>query len=237
MRTQALAFAVLFGMLSLGAASAQEEGGSLGKIVTVGEDRIVVATDGQGQMTFEVQTVQDGDQRVPDKARIAQIKTLKTDQIVRVKWVKAHDGHYYIRELEAGPEGGAREGLVTGSVVTAGEGRVVIAKDGGGQMTLEPMWLRRQGKWDRDVWHDLVSQGLKPGDRVMAMWQLDEGTHYVIRGIARTDPEGQALAVVLLQTELRESYQQVTQLQDQIGQLQHLINQLMQQMKPPAAGQ
>jgi hypothetical protein len=230
-----LLLSVVSALLLAGVVVAQQEGGSLGQIITVGEDRIVVGTDGQGQLTFEVQTVQDGDQRVPDKAQVAQIKTLKVGQIVRVKWVKAHDDHYYIRELAAGPEDGARQGLVTGAVITAGEGRVVVAKDGGGQMTLEPMWLRRQGKWDRDVWHDLVSQGLKPGDRVMAMWQLDEGTHYVIRGITKLDAEGQALALVLLQTELRESYQQITQLQDQIGQLQHMLGQLMEQLKP--AGQ
>jgi len=235
MVTRVLVWVVGMSLLTPVCAVAQQEGGSIGTIITVGEDRIVVATDGQGQLTFEVQTVQDGDQRVPDKAQMAQIKTLKPDQIVRVKWVKAHDGHYYIRELTAGPEDGARQGLVTGTVITAGEGRVVLARDGGGQITLEPMWLRRQGKWDRDVWHDLVSQGLKPGDKVMAMPQLDEGTHYVIRGISKLDPEGQALAVVLLQTELRESYQQITQLQDQIGQLQHMLNQLMQQLKP--AGQ
>ena len=235
MRTRALMLVVLLGLLSFGVAVAQEEGGSLGKIITVGEDRIVVATDGQGELTFEVQTVQDGDQRVPDKAQVAQIKTLKTNQIVRVKWVKAHDGHYYIRELAAGPEDGARQGLVTGSVITAAEGRVVLAKDGGGQITLEPTWVRQQGKWDRDPWHALMSQGVKPGDRVMAMWQLDEGTHYVIRGISKLDTEGQALSLVLLQAELRENYQQINQLQDQIGQLQNLIHELMKQVKP--AGQ
>jgi hypothetical protein len=235
MLIRVFALVIGIGLLAGGAAVAQQEGGSIGKVITIGEDRIVVATDGQGQLTFEVQTVQDGDQRVPDRAQMAQIQTLKVDQLVRVKWVRAHDGHYYIRELAAGPEDGARQGLVTGSVITASEGRVVLAKDDGGQVTLEPMWLRRQGKWDRDVWHDLVSQGLKPGDKVMAMWQLDEGTHYVIRGISKLDTEGQALAVILLQAELRESYQQITQLQDQMAQLQNLINQLIQQTKP--AGQ
>jgi TolA-binding protein len=80
-----------------------------------------------------------------------------------------------------------------------------------------------------------MSQGVKPGDRVMAMWQLDEGTHYVIRGISKLDAEGQALGVVLLQAELRENYQQINQLQDQIAQLQNLIHELMKQLKP--AGQ
>jgi hypothetical protein len=215
--------------------AAQQEGGSIGKVLTVGDDRVVVVTDGQGQLTFEVQTVQDGDQRVPDKAQMAQIQALKPNQIVRVKWVRAHDGHYYIRELTSGPEDGARQGLLTGTVISAGEGRVVVAKEGGGQITLEPMWLRRQGKWDRDPWHDLTSQGVKPGDRVMAMWQLDEGTHYVIRGISKLDPEGQALGLVLLQAELREGYQTINELQDQIGHLQQLINQLLERMKP--AGQ
>jgi hypothetical protein len=235
MRTGVIVLGLLIGLSMCSVALAQQEGGSLGKIITVGEDRIVVATDGQGELTFEVQTVQDGDQRVPDKAQVAQIKTLKAGQIVRVKWVKAHDGHYYIRELAAGPEDGARQGLVTGSVITAAEGRVVVAKDGGGQITLEPTWVRTQGKWDRDPWHALMSQGVKPGDRVMAMWQLDEGTHYVIRGISKLDAEGQALGVVLLQAELRENYQQINQLQDQIAQLQNLIHELMKQLKP--AGQ
>ena len=235
MQTRVLALVALLALLSCGIAVAQEEGGSLGKIVTIGEDRIVVATDGQGQMTFEVQLVQDGDKWVPDKAQMAQIKTLKAGQLVRVRWAKGDGGHYFIRELAAGPEDGARQGLVTGSVITAGEGRVVVAKDGGGQITLEPTWLRNQGKWDRDPWHALMSQGVKPGDRVMAMWQLDEGTHYVIRGITKLDAEGQGLGIVLLQAELRESYQQITQLQDQIGQLQGMIHELMKQLKP--AGQ
>jgi hypothetical protein len=171
---------------------------------------------------------------VPDRAQVAQIRTLKAGQIARVKWVKAHDGHCYIRERAVGPENGTRQGLVTGSVITTGEGRVVIAKDGSGQITLEPTWVRQQGKWDRDAWHALMSQGLKSGDRVLAMWQLDEGTHYVIRGISKLDPEGQALSLVLLQAELRESYKQINQLQDQIGQLQKLIHELMQQVKPAA---
>jgi len=235
MRTQTVVLVVLLSVLSLGVAVAQEEGGVIGKIITIGEDRIVVAAEGQGQVTYEVQLVQDGDKWVPDKAQIAQIRALKTGQLVRVRWRKGDGGHVFIRELAAGPEDGARQGLVTGSVITAAEGRVVVAKDGGGQITLEPTWVRTQGKWDRDPWHALMSQGVKPGDRVMAMWQLDEGTHYVIRGISKLDAEGQALALVLLQAELRENYQQINQLQDQIGQLQNLIHELMKQLKP--AGQ
>jgi len=235
MRMQALVLAVSLVVLWLGAAVAQEEGGSIGQIITIGEDRVVVATDGQGQLTFEVQTVQDGDQRVPDKAQVAQIKTLKAGQIVRVKWVKAHDGHYYIRELAAGPEDGARQGLVTGSVITVAEDRVVIARDGGGLVTLEPIWLRRQGQWERDPWQALMGTSVKAGDRVLAMWQLGEGTHYIMRGISKLDAQGQALSLVLLQAHLRESYDEINHLQDQIGQLQGMIHELMKQLKP--AGQ
>jgi len=228
MGTRAIVWAGLIGLVAVPAVFAQEQGTAIGKVITVGEDRLVVAVHDQGEMTFEVQQVRDGDKTVPNGAQVAQIKTIKKDQMVRVKWVRAHDGHYYIQELAAGPECGARQGLLTGAVITAGEGRVVVAKDGGGQVTLESAWLRRDGKWDRDPWQDLTSQGVKPGDQVLAMWQIDEGTHYVLRGITKVDPQGQALGLVLLQAELRETYQQIGQLQDQVGQLHHQIGNLQQ---------
>ena len=209
----------------------ENEGGSVGKIVTVGEDRIVVAIRDQGQMTFEVQSVQDGDEWIKDRGQMAQIQTLKQDQMVHVMWRKGDGGHYFIKELFAGPEDGARQGLVQGSVIVADEGRIVLAKDGGGQITLEPNWVRRQGEWGRNIYHDLFGQGLEPGDHVVAMWQLDVGPHFVIRGIAQTDPERQALAVTLLQAELRESHDMIRELQDQVGSLSEQIRKLSEQIE------
>jgi len=189
-----------------------------------------VAVHDHGQMTFEVQTVPDGDQRVKDRAQMAQIKTLSKDQMVHVKWVRAHDGHYYITELFAGPQDGAPYGLLTGTLITAGEDRVVVAQDAGGQVTLEAPWIRRRGQHERDPFYGLLAQDLKPGDKVIAMWQLGEGTHFITRGLAKRDSEGQALALVLLQAELRETYNQVNELENQISGLRSLIERLLEQI-------
>ena len=48
--------------------------------------------------------------------------------------------------MRLGPEDGAREGLVTGTVITADESRVVVGSDGGGQITLEATVFFRRGK-------------------------------------------------------------------------------------------
>jgi len=235
MHARHLALALLLFALAVGCAAAQDEGTYRGKIITVGEDRIVVAVPDHGQVTLEVRFVQDGAEWVPDRAQIAQIKTLQPDQMVEVKWFRGDGGHFRIAELSAGPAGGARQGLVTGTVVTADEGRVVVTSDAGGQVTLEPAWMRRNGEWVRDPFHEVFAQGLQPGDRVVALWELDEGTHFVLRGISKLDAEGQALALALLLAELRETYGQVNQLQDQIGELRGMVDQVLHQLK--GAGQ
>jgi preprotein translocase subunit YajC len=231
MKVCAVLIAALLLAITAGYAVAQEEGGNVGKIITVGEDRIVVGLHDGTQMTFEVRKVKDGDNWIADRAQLAQIKTLKVDQMVHVKWVKGDGGHMFIKEMFAGPEDRATNGLVTGSVIAAGEGRVVIAKDGGGQVTLEPMWVRRGGKWENDPYHKLFTEGLEPGDKVVAMWDIDEGTHFVMRGIAAVDDEGQALALALLQAEVRESYNMMREMQDTINNLRGQINKLLEALK------
>jgi len=231
MKSRLALLVLLLALVVAGQAVAQKEGGSIGKVITIGEDRIVLEVHNKGQMTFEVQTVQDGDQRVPDRAQLAQIKTLKAEQMVHVKWVQAHDGHYYIQEMFAGPAEGANPGLVTGSILAVSEGRIVVAKDEGGQITLETTWIRRQGKHLRDPFQEAAASQLKPGDKAVAMWQLGEGPHYILRGISKVAPEGQALGIVLLQAELRENYNLVNECQNTINQLNNLLNQLKKQLE------
>ncbi len=222
------AIALLLVATLIGGATYAQEDAARGKIITVGEDRIVVAVHDGGQMTFEVANVKDGDQWVKDRAQIAQIQALRKDQTVEVRFRRGDGGHLFIAQLTAGPADQARQGFVAGKVITTGEGRVVIASDEGGQMTLEPSWIRRQGKYDRDPFHMLFGEGLKAGDEVIAMWELDEGTHYIIRGISKVDPAGQALALVLMQAQLRETYQQINQLQNQINELQNMLRKALE---------
>ncbi len=231
MKLRAALIAVLLVTVVAGYAVAQEKGGNVGKVITVGEDRIVVGLHNGEQMTFEIRMVKDGENWVADRAQLAQIKTLKAEQMVHVKWVKGDGGHMFIEEMFAGPEDGAKNGLVIGSVITASEGRVVVAKDGGGQVTLEPMWIRRRGNWENDPYHKLFTQGLEAGDKIVAMWDLDEGTHFVMRGVAAVDDEGQALALALLQAEVRESYNMMREMQDTINNLRGQINKLLEALK------
>lgn len=223
-----VAIALLLIAALIGGVAYAQEDVARGKIITVGEDRIVVAVHDQGQMTFEVASVKDGDQWVKDRAQMAQIQALQKDQMVEVKFTRGDGGHLFIAQLAAGPADQARQGFVTGKVITTGEGRVVVASEEGGQMTLEPSWIRRQGKFQRDPFHELFGQGVKAGDEVIAMWELDEGTHYVIRGISKIDPAGQALALVLMQAQLRETYQQINQLQNQINDLQNMLRKALE---------
>jgi len=218
----------LVALLVVCAAAHTEEKVARGKIITVGEDRVVVAVHDGGQMTFEVASVQDGDKWVKDGAQMAQIKTLKPEQMVEVRYNEGDGGHLFIAQLTAGPADQARQGIVRGKVITTGEGRVVVALDEGGQMTLEPTWIRRGGKYERDPFHALFSQGLKAGDEIIAMWELDEGTHYIIRGISTVDPAGQALALALMQAHLRETYQQINQLENKINELQNMLRKALE---------
>ncbi len=233
MKLRAALIAVLLVTVVAGYAVAQEKGGSVGKIITVGEDRIVVGLHDGKQMTFEVRSVPDGDTRIADRAQMAEIKTLKTDQMVHVKWHKAHDGHYYIEEMFIGPADGSRWGIASATVITADEERVVVADDDGGQITLERAWFRRRNQKPlQDPYQGLVGTELKPGDRVVAMWDVAEGTHYMIRGISKIDPEAQALAAVLMQAQMRESYNQINELHNEINELKNLINRLLKQLEP-----
>lgn len=203
-----------------------QTGSTKGQVVTVGEDRVVVAAEGGGQMTFEVARVRDGDQWVANKAQVAQIKTLKAGDKVDVAWRQGDGGHYFIVEIRssatAPPQ---RAGVVTGKVVTTGEGRVVIALQDGSQMTLEPRWTRgRNNQWGRDADQQFFAQSLKPGDEVVALWQLDEGTHYITRGIAKVSEGG--LGQAMIQAQLADTQQLINQLMDRINQLQNQIQQL-----------
>lgn len=185
-------------------------------------------------MTFEVRTVADGDQRIADRAQLAQIKSLTTDQMVHVKWVQAHDGHYYIQEMRLGPAEGVNHGLVRGSIITSDQARIVIANDDGGQITIEVAGIRRGTQFMKDPFQELVAGDLKAGDRVTAMWQLGDGMHYILRGIAKDDPSDDALASVFLQAQLRESYNQINQLQNEINQLRNMIDKLLKQLEGQA---
>jgi hypothetical protein len=220
------------------AASAQawmKEGAYRGKVIVIGEDRIVVAVPDHGQIAFEVAQVKDGDATVQDPAMIARIRTLRKDQDVEVKWGQDHTGHYYIVELTASQAGGERRGVVRGRVISAAPDRVVVGRGEGGQETLELTWNHERGEGPGDLFDALVSQDLKPGDEVIAMWELDEGAHYVVRSICKADAAGQALALVLLQAELQETYQRINQLQDRIGRLEDLLRQTLQALQAKQA--
>ncbi len=232
MKARNVVIAVLLLVVAGGHVWAQKEGQNVGKVITTGEDRVVVGLHNGQQMTFEVRTVPDGDTRIADAAQVAQIKSLKTDQSVFVKWVQAHDGHYYITEMRLGPEDGANHGLVRGEIITADEARIVVANDAGGQITLEVTGIRRRNNFIKDPFQELVAGDLKAGDRVTAMWQLGDGMHYILRGIATDDPSDDALASVFLQAQLRESYNQINQLQNEMNQLKNLINKLLKQLQP-----
>ena len=212
------------------------EGTSQGPIIVVGEDRIAVQTQDGGQITFEVASVKDGDQMVKDKGQIAQLKSLKAGDAVQVKWGKDHADHYYIIELALqGKPPAARNGVAQGKVVPTGEGRIVLALADGSQMTLEPAWIRRNGKWQHDPDQEGFAAQCKPGDEIIAMWALDEGTHYIIRGVSRLDGPGQAASQALMQAQLREAYQQINQLQDQVAALRGIVEQLVKavaELKP-----
>lgn len=204
-----------------------QTGSTKGQVVTVGEDRIVVAAEGGGQMTFEVARVRDGDQWVANRAQVAQIKTLKAGDKVDIAWRQGDGGHYFIVEIKAGAAAAPqqRSGAVAGKVVTTGEGRVVIALEDGSQMTLEPRWIRgRNNQWGRDLDQQLFAQSLKAGDEVVALWQLDEGTHYITRGIAKASEGGFSQAMT--QAQLFETQALLNQLMDRINQLQNQIQQL-----------
>ncbi len=183
------------------------------------------------QMTFEARTVQDGDQRIADRAQLAQIKSLKPDQMVHVNWTEGHGGHYTITEMRVGPADGARQGLIRGTVITADDSRVVVAKDEGGQMTLEATVFWRWGTMLRDPFQKLACGEIRAGEKVTAIWEIGEGMHYILRGIATDDPTDDALGSVLLQAQLRESYNQINQLQNEIRQLKNLVNQVLKQIE------
>ncbi|MFQ5809165.1 MAG: hypothetical protein ACE5JM_06065 [Armatimonadota bacterium] len=216
---------VLVVLVSASASAYVKEGTARGTVVAVGEGRLVLQTDEGGQMTVEVATVQDGDRRIKDHGQLAQLKTIKQGQKLEVKWGQDHTGHYSIVQVAAATpaQEQPRNGVARGQVITTGEGRIVIGLVDGGQMTLEPHWIRRRGKFVRDPYQVLFAKALKPGDEIVAIWDLDEGSHFVFRGISKTDPSGHALAIALMQAELRETYQQINQLQNQIQQLQTMI--------------
>lgn len=236
----ALHKAVSVAMLTLAvagvAAAYMGEGTTQGTVIVVGEDRLVVQAAEGGQMTFEVAMVKDGDQWVRNGAQLAQLKTIKQGAAAEVHWGRDHTNHYYIIELKTqeGPAR-AREGVVQGKVITSSEGRIVVAATDGSQMTLEPIWVRRNNQSVRDPAQVAFARALKPGDEIVALWGLDEGTHYVMRGVAKVDPAGQALGLALTQAELREAYQQINQLQEQIRDLRRLIEQGLRALAPAQA--
>jgi hypothetical protein len=236
MKTWPMVVVVLLTVFSLNAAFAyMAEGTATGKIIVVGEDRVAVQTEEGGQITYEVALVKDGDQMVKNRAQMEQIKTLKPGDTVQVRWGKDHADHYSIIELAKQGQGQgaapvARTGIIQGKVITTGEGRIVVAGADGAQMPLEPSFVRRNGKWGPDPDQSLFAGQCKPGDEIIAIWNLAEGSHYFIRGVARLDATGQAAAIALTQAQLREAYQQVNQLQDQVAALRGMIDQLLKAM-------
>lgn len=227
MSVMRLAIICVLALVLVASVALAQTGNTKGQVITVGEDRIVVAAEGAGQMTFEVARVRDGDQFVANKAQVAQIRTLKAGDKVDVAWRQGDGGHYFIVEIKSGAAAAPiqRSGAVAGKVVTTGEGRVVIALEDGSQMTLEPRWTRgRNGQWGRDLDQQFYAQSLKTGDEVVALWQLDEGTHYVTRGIAKASEGGLALAMT--QAQMYDTQQLLNQLMDRMNQLQNQIQQL-----------
>jgi len=211
-----------------------KEGSIEGQIVTVGDDRVVVASADGGQVTLEVPLVKQGEEWVRDPGQLERVHAMKTGDEVDLRWGQDHTGHYYIvaqAEAEEPEKERPRQGVVTGTVVTTGEGRVVIGSDEGGQVTLEPPWIRRDGNWIRDPFYEVYSERLKPGDRIASVWQLDEGTHFVAVGISAVEPEGQATAIAMMQAELREAQNQINRLHDHIGELHNLVRQLLEKAK------
>lgn len=97
--TAALLALVALGALPHAAHAWVKEGVAAGVVITTGEDRVVVAVQEGGQITFEAASIKQGDQWVKDEHQLAFLKTLKQNDHVRIGWGTDHTGHYYIREI------------------------------------------------------------------------------------------------------------------------------------------
>lgn len=82
------------------------------------------------------------------------------------------------------------ESLVKGTVITVGEaGRLIIQKEEGGQMTLEPRFVRVEGRMQGHPEIIKFVNTLKQGDKVEAFVRPGDGGHFMNWGIAKPDGE------------------------------------------------
>lgn len=190
---------LLVGLLPPRVGAYMKEGVAKGTVITVGEDRVVVQAQEGGQITFEVGNVKKGAQWVRDEKQLPVIRALKKGDKMEVQWGQDHTGHYFIRHLAKLDLDGkpvpelVREGRVRGTVITVGEERLVVQRAEGGQLSLEPRWVKTGNKWGRDQEQIAFFQTLKQGDQIEAAWKLDEGTHYCVQEIKKGDgkqPQG-----------------------------------------------
>jgi len=88
-----------------------------------------------------------------------------------------------------------RAGVVRGTVITTGEDRVVLERvEAGGQFTLEAGFVKTDGgKWVRNPHQLALIRTLKPGDKLVARWQLGEGNHFMIQEMAKLGADGKPL--------------------------------------------
>lgn len=234
----ALLALVAVGALPRPAHAWMKEGVAAGVVITTGEDRVVVAVQEGGQITFEAANIKQGDQWVKDEHQLAFIKTLKQNDRVRIGWGTDHTGHYYIREIvkDAGDAPAERKGKVVGTVITTGPKRVVIQKAEGGQMTLEPGWVNTGGGWHQDEKQIAFFATLKQGDQVEANWVLD-GTHYQVESIKRTGEASDVGAPAAgpgqpaMAAEIRALRSEIGGLRQEIANLKALIDKLAEQKK------
>jgi hypothetical protein len=76
-------------------------------------------------------------------------------------------------------------GTANGTVVTAGEDRLVLQTNEGGQMSLEVGKVKHEEEWVPNADQVALLKTLKQGDKVRVAWGQDHTGHYFIREIAK----------------------------------------------------
>lgn len=89
-----------------------------GKVITTGEDRVVIEKHEGGQMTLEAGWVQKGDEWVRNEDHLRVIQTLQPGDPMVAHWRLGDGGHFILQEIALiGPDGKA---------IPAGEGENLV---------------------------------------------------------------------------------------------------------------
>jgi hypothetical protein len=83
----------------------------------------------------------------------------------------------------------APNGVLKGTVVSASASQLVVKpNDAPGTVTLNPMWIQRDGKWVPDPEYASRVEQLKPKARVTVQWQWNEEARKRINSITIDTP-------------------------------------------------